>query len=543
MRRIRLSKKLSGKKGQALILSYMVIAVFIIISGGLLTKAISENNISERNRLTTETFYMAEGATDNAIAAFTSAIANFQVPVDVATFNLTTTFTTFGNATVNTTITRLDEVDRISIEGNTNVYVANYEVDSTAVHPQNDSIVVRVHQIVARRLIPTFQHAVFYDKDLEILPGANMTISGRIHSNQDIYLGTDSVLTVTSTSLHSAGGIFNKRKDSDYQFSGNVAIQIDKPGSPTYANMAGLDSTSPTWVADSTSRWQGTVESAAHGVTKLSTPSVGTTQPDGYYANQANVVITNNSVVKNGVTLVEGQDYPVGTITSSLTSFYNNRDGEYIKMTTVDLSKLSGKTGTCNEMTCPNNLPSDGLLYVTRNDAGSSEPGIKLVNGGEIVNTNGLTVVSNQPVYIQGDYNTVNEKPTAVIADAVNLLSNNWNDANSTQSVTSRPANATTFNSAFVAGIDTTTPGGYNGGLENYPRLHENWTSQQLTIKGSFVSLWNSSVATGNWAYGNPQYTAPVRNWSYNINFNDPSKLPPFTPWAVEAQRVAWWTD
>jgi hypothetical protein len=94
-----------------------------------------------------------------------------------------------------------------------------------------------------------------------------------------------------------------------------------------------------------------------------------------------------------------------------------------------------------------------------------------------------------------------------------------------------------------VAGVKTTTAGQYNGGLENYPRLHENWSGTNLNIKGSFVELWNSSVATGNWAYGGSQYTAPNRNWSYNAAYNNPSNLPPFTPYAVEAQRVAWWTE
>ncbi len=155
----------------------------------------------------------------------------------------------------------------------------------------------------------------------------------------------------------------------------------------------------------------------------------------------------------------------------------------------------------------------------------------------------GLTVVSNDPVYIQGSYNTVSRKPSAVFGDALNLLSNSWNDANSTNSLSSRVASDTTVNAAFIVGINETVGTQYNGGLENYPRLHEKWTGKTLQVTGSFVSLWNSQIATGNWVYGGVQYTAPNRIWNYDASFTSGTNLPPFTPWAVEITTGAWWAD
>ena len=64
-------EKRLGNKGQALVLSYMVIATLIVFSAMLMTKAISEKNTADRNQLKTQAFYMAEGANENAIAAFT----------------------------------------------------------------------------------------------------------------------------------------------------------------------------------------------------------------------------------------------------------------------------------------------------------------------------------------------------------------------------------------------------------------------------------------------------------------------------------------
>jgi hypothetical protein len=247
---------------------------------------------------------------------------------------------------------------------------------------------------------------------------------------------------------------------------------------------------------------------------------------------------------------------PLGTVTTS-TTLYNNREGKYVKMTNINLRRLAGYYD-CNddgieEQCFQNNLPVNGLIYATRTDApANQQPGIRLLRGSKIERFAGLTVVSNDPLYIQGDYNTVDKRAAAVIADAINLLSSNWNDANSTSGLSSRVASdpahpesptALTVNTAFISGINTTTWGDYNGGLENYPRLHEKWDGKTLAITGSFVSLWNSQIGTGDWVYGSPQYTAPIRTWNYDTTFSDGSNLPPFTPWAVEIVKGAWWKD
>ncbi len=63
---------------------------------------------------------------------------------------------------------------------------------------------------------------------------------------------------------------------------------------------------------------------------------------------------------------------------------------------------------------------------------------LKIVNGGLGNLPNGLTIASENPVYVQGNYNAqANDTladphvPAAIIADAVTLLSNGWNDIRS----------------------------------------------------------------------------------------------------------------
>lgn len=565
-----------NQKGQALILAYLVLIFLTIIVSVFFSKAVTENNLARRQRLTQEAIYLAEGGIEDAICKFSQAIANYDVAADIEIWPAqsepppdplvphTTIYSSFHNATVNSVIVRLESAERpVDVGGGASGSARNYEVTATLQHPLNSSIVVSLHQIVERRIIPAFQHAVFYENDLEILPGQNMTFSGRIHSNSDIYLGAESgaVLRVDSDYLHSAGNIYNKRKDDGSRMSGDVSIEItdSDPVAHDYMEKEGvyLDSDNPNWTTESQTRWQGTVKSTVHGVTKLTTPQVRSILPDGYYANQAYLKIENNTIKRGGVVLEQGVDVPADTITDS-TTFYNNREDKTVKMTEVDLMKLAGYEskekyeqgirGFDNHLDNVGGfVNSNGLLYATRNDSGDLyQPGIRLVNGELIDRTAGLTMVTNDPLYVQGNYNTENKKSAAVICDSLNLLSSAWdNDADSHAGLDSRVAQETTVNTAFIAGIDDTVGSQYNGGLENYPRMHEKWSGINLNIRGGFLALWNSEIATGAWVYGyaDSQYTAPIRNWDYDTDFNDTGNLPPFTPWAVEMYRVAWWKE
>ncbi|MFM7575008.1 MAG: hypothetical protein ACKO4S_18070, partial [Snowella sp.] len=155
----------------------------------------------------------------------------------------------------------------------------------------------------------------------------------------------------------------------------------------------------------------------------------------------------------------------------------------------------------------------------------------------------GLTFVSDQAVYVQGDYNTVNWQPASILADSLNVLSNaclntnsvihkasgaNCNTGNGAAKIAPTP---TTINSAFLAGTDitnSTAAPGYNGGLENYPRFLEGWGGVLLTYRGSFVSTSTPIHVRGTWS--SQLYGAPNRNWDYDTQFNAAENLPPLAP-------------
>ena len=191
----------------------------------------------------------------------------------------------------------------------------------------------------------------------------------------------------------------------------------------------------------------------------------------------------------------------------------------------------------------------------------------------------GLTMVSDQAVYVLGDFNRgvaaggLPRQPAAIVGDSVNLLSQAyWRSANpalcgasccttqlcrdgqSAQALAdaSRNASSTSINAAFLGGVDDTPAGyqgrsSYNGGLENYPRMHENWSGQRLSYQGSFVSLGKPAHVDGRWCgAGGPPcdiYNPPDRNWNFDAAFNNVANLPPLTPRFIHLQQVLFAED
>ena len=103
---------------------------------------------------------------------------------------------------------------------------------------------------------------------------------------------------------------------------------------------------------------------------------------------------------------------------------------------------------------------------------------------------------------------------SAVVGDAVNVLSNGWNDANSLLARSSRIASNTTVNTAIVAGNVPTTTSSYSGGIENFVRFHEDWGGKYYTVYGSFAQLFASQRATRPWSAAD--YSPPSRRWYYD---------------------------
>ncbi len=187
----------------------------------------------------------------------------------------------------------------------------------------------------------------------------------------------------------------------------------------------------------------------------------------------------------------------------------------------------------------------------------------------------GVTVATDRPIYVLGDYNappgaggvfnpTTGWQPSSIVGDTLNVMSNNafspnapagtcTNDCQSNRDLSdaTRAATTTTINAAFLAGVDTTTSGNYNGGLENYPRFHEDWSVATFSYLGSFVSLGTPQTVNGAWCGTGGSYTGappvlsgcniynpPARAWNFDPNFQNVAYLPPLTPRFIYVQQI-----
>ncbi|HMO02071.1 MAG TPA: hypothetical protein PKD37_00835 [Oligoflexia bacterium] len=416
------------------------------------------------------------------------------------------------------------------------------------------------------RLVPMFQFAAFYNKDLEILPGANMTLSGPIHTNGDLYLNTNSGRTLSiAGQITASRNIYRGRKDATSPNCSSATVQIKDP-----LIFRSLIPNCPSRImvgAAEIAPFNGMIQ---YNSPVMTVPDEGIFEPTPgeVYWDKADLRLALKLNSDGTVAGIESRRAE-GVIYSSQTdalnmcsgniagkavgvsSIYNFREEKVISLLDVDLRGLlnclyqTNWFGTSKQLS---DSTEGGLVFFLTVDGPLSNHfanpyGVRISNAANIRSNIsgspspvGLTIVSDQAVYLRGDFNSVNKIPASVLADSLNILSNSWNDANSAQALSQRIASNTTINAAFLSGTDHTggvdgasgQGGAYNGGLENYLRLHENWSSKVLLYRGSFVSLWKARHVNGPW--GKQSYSAPNRDWNYDLSFNNAANLPPLSP-------------
>ena len=195
---------------------------------------------------------------------------------------------------------------------------------------------------------------------------------------------------------------------------------------------------------------------------------------------------------------------------------------------------------------------------------------------GKLSTTKGITIATENMVYIWGNYNTTginaappagtsslndastgyyylgNQVPTSIVCDAFFPLSKTFFDSEtamypddfSKRSADRSPtvAQESSVRTAIIAGNNLSALAGspdagnsasgesrLSGGMHNFPRFLEDWTARWNFV-GSMIPLYHSTQAVGPYNADSTIYSPPIRNWAFDITFTDPTKLPPGTP-------------
>jgi hypothetical protein len=530
--------------------------------------------------------YAAEAGADNVMAQLENDVADGVIS-DPELAALTAP--TLPGFTITTRAARVGApVPRTIANGPyAGLFGLNQQIDITvsavdATRNRSDAVVS-----VNAQSIPLFQFGVFYDKDLEIHNGPPMTFVGWVHTNGNLYLSSDNQffqdLITTPRSVFWQRKAYNEQRNGVWinnAAANPVRLSFDSRSQPTPAGFR----------AASQASFDGRLMTSAMGVTPLrlplpvGMPPIALIQPRNAgdppevqnvkmaWKSDYHIVVDLNLLptpcAAGAMTVLPARPTPDPTPGSDCDQIFQGRRNRFVDgredvgvdvldinmgrlMAWIDGSPLARRTS---------------ILYVTfinqsNGDPNRDYPAVRIYNGRTL--THPLTVATDRPLYLWGNYNDLGWQPAAFLADAVTFLSNEWTDA--AHAAFAYTANTTQMwvYAAIAAGHSATpcdwqdlacnpalsvppalTPNGsYGGGLENFPRFLEDWggsgAGRIMHYRGSMVSLFEAQYAKlHRWSWRN-YYNPPQRDWQFEIRFRDPANLPPGTPAAGNVSEIA----
>jgi hypothetical protein len=549
-------------------------------------------------------------------------------------------------------------------------YYFTAETSATIVLPIQGAVTYKSGRHFTYSSTSLFQFALFYQGNLEMAAGGNMTISGPISTNASAYLGASAPVGVPPFVLTLTDSIYyfqNYNGASDPLTGETDYIATNTPvDDPTYnpnpdptstppANQAAQRALQVSKMAQQAS-FLGGVDVAADianpAYAAAYTNLNGDVDPNEVYRavvappprdssgalltedpivaasrmyNTAGIVITidqsapgaGNTTINVGTsanpTLYNSEPqfasivHPTGATTDIVQTvrtqivdpreLLNGKSG--VNLTTVDIGNLNNALVTA--MGTNSTLASNynGVVYVyDKTDDSTVNPntlnGIRITDAtttpafnDQNGNPLGFSMVTDNGLYVQGDYNKTNivvagadvTNPSALMGDAVTALSQGWNQANAAtlqpmavgssglrEAGASAPVpangvnpadlgtpNGMTINAAILTGNTPThglptDPGGVvgSGGAQNLVRMIEDWyynpngpldpsplpgappnVKLSLTLNGSVGQLFSSKYFSGNYpgsGVAHNVYIQPrTRIVSYDTNFKQRS--------------------
>src|SRR5581483_10042694 len=348
-----------------------------------------------------------------------------------------------------------------------------------------------VEQTVQLAEIPVFQFAIFYNSLLEFTTAGTLIVQGRVHANSNIYVGSGNPLTFNYTVTTT--GIITKPPwagDTQSQYTGAVTYGGSPKfgtGWPNLTLPVGTTNNNPTNVvqilypptaSDNNAMKRARYYNKAEMVILVSNISYVTHIGTNNVTTNADLVtLTLQAPPLNGMSCDDPSPMTFSNINYTATNvaanpawtnnnfdlwfsttniFRDARQSQWMKTSQINVSNFTiwGRTNNCiYSSTWATNKFSSGtplnIIYVGdwRSSNSSTNTAVRLMGGGA---TNfppyGLTVATPDPLYVWGNYDTptaanlnstnvVGTYPTSFISDALTILSQSWNDANSSSSL------------------------------------------------------------------------------------------------------------
>ncbi|MFN2477463.1 MAG: hypothetical protein ABR526_14130, partial [Chthoniobacterales bacterium] len=398
-------------------------------------------------------------------------------------------------------------------------YLASADVTTQAV---SRPVTQKVRRVFQKKAESPWNFAVFYQDLLEIHPSQPLTLTGWVHTNDSAYTATDKLTLTDRLTMTGSWNVAYAPGDNRTGAVSPIYPPNEPPATEDPFQAFGIDSTAfnKTDANPNNDGYRELVEvpdSSFPDPLSPPAPTVGATPPTSQrYYNLAGIKVVINSTVRPVTKRVyngAGVECTAGSPANSNdlkiynailgsngalkgpNTFQDNREGALMSVWDIDMGLLNSGGMTWNN-----------IFYIT--DIGGSSTshiGVRVKNAASLPATTtgtassmvGLTFVTDNPLYIWGDWNTGGSpasntvpdptkpmaatykwRPSAILADAITLLSNNWLDANSTKVLSARQASNTTVNAALLSGNVPTTSGSYSGGAENFVRLLEDWTGK-----------------------------------------------------------------
>lgn len=558
------------RTGYALVMVMVFSAIGLTVLTGTMNWASQTALMNERNNQLNATTYAAEASTERIVSRL---MFDYKTSGESATFNNLTSYRTnvpaggensywssfqFSNGSGTT---NQNYVARTQTQIFTNLsgpyaglrgFVSNYRVMANARQTTGRfTLTNAVQQDLQLASIPVFQFAIFFNSLLEFVNAAPLTVRGRVHANSNIFLGSPSSLTLQENVT--ATGTIDKRAWFGYALSYYT-------GSITYGG-AVTSNTSALTLPIGTNNSASAVREVINIPPAAESMSSAMGQQRFYNKAEMLILVSNATVTVRVKTPFDASPTTIPWANASYfiatnVTFTDQRENKTMRTTELDITKFRTWAATNTSVIAKlgaGNAPN--IVYVAddRSVTSSQKTAVRLING-QTLPTRGLTLATVNPLYVKGHYNCTNaahlgttntssSRPASLIADAFTPLSSTWSDAASGGSYSSRVAADTTINAALLAGMVYTSADGNtskSGGVVNFPRLLEAWSSRTLTLNGSLVNLFDSARATAQFQVPGVYYSAPTRNFNFDPNFLDSTRMPPGSPELRVLIRGAW---